>query len=147
LVAAKAVARPDQGTLVSNLEEGEIFLKKEGQAYRLVWTRKEKARGRVLEEGQYTFLGFRARKGEWFLSAAGGRDKIRLKAGETTQLALDLSVKVEFKAQQKRTGAVFLGMGVLGDRGKGVSIYREGKRVRFGYRLAPGGASGSMNYG
>jgi len=146
LVKAKAVAKPEQGTLVSNLEEGEIFLKRDDQVYRLVWTKEEKARGRVLQGGQYTLLGFRARKGKWFLSAAGGRDKIQLKAGETTELVLDLSVRVAFKAQRKGD-SVSLGMGILGDREKGVSIYREGKRIRIGYRFAPGGASGSMSYG
>lgn len=146
LIQPKAIAKPDQGTLISNLEEGEIFLRREDQVYRVVWSKKEKARGRVLQEGQYTLLGFRAHKGKWLLSAAGGRDKVRLKAGETTELVLDLSVKIEFKAQRKRD-SISLGMGILGDREKGVSLYREGRRIRIGYRFAPGGASGPMNYG
>lgn len=146
LVEPRVVARSDQGTLVSNLEEGEVFLKKESQVYRLVWTKEEKARQRALGAGQYTLLGFRALKGKWFLSTAGGKDKFNLKAGEVTKLVLDLSVKVEFKAKRKGD-SYFLGMGIQGDRGKGVSLYREGKRIRVGYRFTPGGASGSMNYG
>lgn len=148
----KASARQKgEGTLKANIKEGEAFLKNDaGKVYRLAWSKKGKP-ARHLPAGTYTLTGYRVVDGEWFLSTAGGRSKVKVRKGKTTRLKLGSVVHIKLRAQRKRNGTVSLGMNVENDRGMGLSLYRNGKRIPIPYQfLSKTGdklTAGKMNYG
>jgi len=87
----------------------------------------------------------------WFTSSTGpGGKPTRVRAGETTKVNLDPTV--HFEAQAKRDkGELRLGFAIRGADGRGLSIYRDWKRVSIRYEVLDASgkalAGGRMNYG
>ncbi len=141
-----------QGLVTSSIQHGEIFLRsKAGAVYRLVWDSAQKPRAaRALPAGSYVLQGYRMTRDAWFISSTGGRQTVRVEAGVTTALDVDPKIGVKLRAFRVR-GKVSVQLGVTGHDRKGVSVYRNGKRVDLNYTLATDKgtelASGTLEYG
>ncbi|MBL4845241.1 MAG: hypothetical protein JKY65_06935 [Planctomycetes bacterium] len=150
LIEAGAKRKRGEGTVKATLKEGEVFLKRGDQVYRLTYNSKDSGRGRHLPPGEYTLFGYRIVNGNWHTSATGGHSKVLIRKGKTTKLKLNSAIRIQVRAQRKGQG-VSLRMGIGGDKVNGLSIYRDGKRVPIEYRLQLDGnsppATGTMNYG
>lgn len=151
VVSKQTKRKRAEGTVMANVPQGEVFLKSDGgKVYRLTWAKGDKQRRRHLPAGSYQLTGYRLVKGDWFVSATGGRSRVKVRRGKTTRLKVAAGVAVKFRAQRKGRN-LFLGMGVQGSGGMGLSIYRGGKRIPIQYRLLSSKkkelASGKMNYG
>ena len=95
------------------------------------------------------------RRGEehWFLSSTGPDGKsLRLLAGTTERI--EVADTVHFRATAKpdgRGGGLALGFSLQAADGRGLSVYRQDRRVPVSFEvLADDGAvlgSGTMNYG
>lgn len=78
----------------------------------------------------------------WYLSASGpAAAPVEAKAGEP--FPLEVSAEVRFAGHVKRHGkGLALGFDLKGDRGRGVSLWRSGKRIKVGYKVL--GAEGKV---
>ena len=150
VVGPQAERKAGEGTLEANLKEGEVFLKKGAQVYRLTWASLDTVRARPLPAGDYTLTGYRIVRGTWHLSATGSDAKLKIREGKATALSLDDTLRVKVHARRKGQ-ELSLGMGIRGDKNAGLSVYRDGKRIPIGYQLSFQGeqppAAGTMNYG
>ena len=87
----------------------------------------------------------------WFLSSTGPAvKKVQVSARSPNKLAIPGAV--HFKARAHRKGQKLqLGFALFGADHRGISIYREGKRVPVTYRVLDQKgktiAKGAMNYG
>ena len=127
-----------------------------GDALLLVW----KAAGEVsLPVGRYRVRTTRVErtvKGEhWFLSSSGPKGEaagkqIKLHSGKNT---IDLGDEVRFKGLVRgwRGTKLLLGFGIRGKDGRGLSVYRQDKRVPVRFRVLDKRGKtlkeGTMNYG
>ncbi len=87
---------------------------------------------------------------ENFLISSTGMPEPSLTVGEKTELKLDETVR--FKCHAKRKGGKLqLGFGISAADGRGLSVYKDDRRVPVTYKiLAKDGkvlAEGKMNYG
>ncbi|HTF88997.1 MAG TPA: hypothetical protein VK843_11350 [Planctomycetota bacterium] len=125
--------------------------------FRLAWEQRgEESRSttkaRTLAAGEYTLVGFRivdrSRAGEvWHISGSG--TKLRtIQVPATGALRLEVAAGLSVKQRFDGSSA---GMEIRGADQSGVSIYKNGARIRVRYRVlgAKGEvlASGKMNYG
>ena len=83
----------------------------------------------------------------WHISAsAKNMGRVTVVAGKTTKLEINQAIQVE--AMIARGQAI---MGIKGQKGAGLSIYRDSVRIPIDYRVKDAAgeqlASGSMNYG
>jgi hypothetical protein len=77
---------------------------------------------------------YRLVEGPWHLSVTGQLGLIAIRAGAVTPLELRDGVKVNLRANAL-LGDVQAQVQVLGPRGGGLSIYRDGKRVPLTCKL------------
>ena len=152
----RSASAPEKGagTLTVGFREGDLFLENEdGRAYRLSWTCAEPMsnRTRSLPAGVYRLRTYRIcgqKNGEsWHISGTAPTvRKITVRAGEN--VAVDIDERITLK---KRIGKRSVSVGIGGDKGVGLTIYREQKRIDMGYRLMNRAndklAAGSMRYG
>lgn len=155
--AAPEKGNTESARVVSDLEAGSIVLKGDKGDVALVWKQGEKGHERALPPGPYYLRTTRVErvkgKNHWFLSSTGPQQgaAMKLKAGKAKRI--DVAATVHFHAMMKpnKKGAFQLGFSIKGADGRGLSVYRNDKRVPVTYEvLAKGGkvlASGSMNYG
>ena len=127
---------------------------REHGAVRLVW----KAGGqepRVLPAGHYRVQGYRFHATDpdgvrWQLWGSGAKGRrIEIRPGENQALSLDRSVHVNATARRAR-GKLFLGLGVTGDSGLGVTVIRDADRVPARFTILARGeqlAQGALQYG
>ncbi len=146
--------RPKGLALVeTNLEKGSIILAGDKGDFALVW--KGKKGSRSLLPGGYrlktTRIARTKGKGHWFLSQTGPPlPPQQLEPGKT--IRIDVGDSVHFTPSVKREkGRLQLGFGIRGADGRGLSVYRNDKRVPVTYKLLSRDgrvvASGKMNYG
>src|SRR5262249_29701872 len=139
-----------------------------GEHYRLEWPQAQPApsadpadrarsdRRRALPPGEYTLTGYRvvrrdAKSVEWFLSATGPNlRRLIVRAGEEQHVPVDETIHVTGGAHPDGRGVEIQVM-IAGEKGSGLSIYRGGRRIEIGYRLADAQkqelARGTLNYG
>jgi hypothetical protein len=155
-VDAPAEEAKDLGVVRTNVKAGSAVLHGPKGDVTLVWTARDEDRRRMLPPGAYRLRTARVEREKdgvhWFLSAtAPPKEAAReLKAGR--KLRLDVGATVHFKGQVRRRGdALQLGFSVKDGEGRGLSVYRAGKRVAVTYKvLSKRGkvlAEGTMNYG
>ncbi len=136
-------------------EAGSIILQRGDELVSLVWSAKDKDRRRALPAGEYRLRTTRLEREQkgawWFLSSTGpaGR-KIEVAKRAPTKLTID--DEVHFTSIVNRHGKKLqLGFSITGADKRGMSIYRDGKRVPVTYKvLNKKGkviAKGRMNYG
>jgi hypothetical protein len=136
-----------EAKVTASFAEGSAVLAGEGGDVTLVWDPKGPAPG--APPGKYRVRTTRISRENFLISAAAGpeptlavKDKAELKVDET----------VRFDGQAKRLGnKLDLGFSIKGKDGRGLSVYKDGKRVPVTYKvLAKDGAvlaQGKMNYG
>ena len=157
LVAPPAQDDPKLGLLTPGFGEGSALLRsQEGAYYRLAWKKEDKDRRRALPPGEYALTNYvvirRDDEGkEWFVSATGRAiRKIVIQAGEEQKLALPESIQVVCRAVSQKSEVQVQGV-LQGENHSGLSLYREGRRITIGYRLADGQgkelAAGALDYG
>jgi hypothetical protein len=137
----------------TNLEEGSIILKGKEHDVALVWKGKREAR--LLAPGYYrvrtTRIVRRKGKDHWFLSQTGPPlPPSPFEQGKT--IRIEVGDSVHFKGHVKRKkDRLQLGFGIRGADGRGLSVYKNDKRVPVTYKLLSRDgrtlASGTMNYG
>ena len=134
---------------VGTLKAGEVFLAGPKEAVlRLRWTKESKPTRHLLP-GKYRVLGYRFVKGEWFVSATGGKWPLEIQAGKTHTLKLHAGATIAFRAN-KRRDRVSLQFSIRGDKDMGLSLYRKGKRIPLPFELLSGedeAAAGTLRYG
>lgn len=144
------------GVVTSDLKAGSIVLAGPKGDVTLVWKAGDGDRARMLAPGAYrirTTRVEREKKGvHWFLSATARPKEASRDVKAGGRLRLDVPATVHFNGQVQRRGErLQLGFGVKDDRGRGLSVYRAGKRVPVTYKvLSKRGkvlAQGTMNYG
>ena len=161
----KDIARA--GFLIPSFTEGTLFLKRSsGEHYRLEWPEQPTSgdpgakaapdRRRALPPGEYTLTCYRvarrdAKEVEWFISATAPHIRsLIVKAGEEQRVQVDETIQLTGSAQLG-DGGVKIQAKFTGAEHSGLSIYREGKRIELGYRLADIQkkqlATGTMHYG
>lgn len=143
-----------EGTLSSNLPAGELFLEnRKRETFRLSWIQgePEEGRQRSLPAGKYRLRTYRVEReldGQlWHTSAtAKNIGLVTVVAGENTRLEIDQKIKLEANVFHGKAQMV-----IKGQKGAGLSIYRDSTRLPIDYRLMGASgeqlASGSMNYG
>lgn len=142
----------------SNLDPGSLILAGPDGDVTLVWTDGEKGDTRAVSAGEYRLRTTRIERtkgGEhWFLSSTGPKQEAKsLRAGRTTQI--DVADTVHFRGRiqrhPKQEGRLQLGFSIQAADGRGLSVYKDDKRVPVTYEVLSGGgdvlASGTMNYG
>ncbi len=139
----------------ADVEAGNVLLAGPAGDVLLVWKRGEKDRARGLPPGSYRLRTVRVEREEkgrhWFVSTTGpAGEPLALEAGKTRRI--EVPGEVRFHAMAKRKGReISLGFDVKGPDGRGLSVYRDDRRVPVLYRVldAKGDevASGTMNYG
>jgi len=123
----------------------------------VVWAGESGPRARHLRPGSYRLRTIRIEREHegkhWFISSTGPAGKPReLAAGKA--LRIDASAEVHFEGVVRRKGKgkeLQLGFSIKSAAGRGLSVYRDGKRVPVTYELlARDGkvvVSGPMTYG
>jgi len=150
----QAPAKADKGVDVSPaFAAGSIVLQRGDRLMTLHWSKDDKDRRRRLAAGEYLVRTMRIERQKegtwWFLSSTGpAKRKLHLKKG--TKLSIDDSVM--FRSIARRRGdKLQLGFGITTKDKRGLSIYRDGKRVPVTYRVLDKKgkvlAQGTMNYG
>ncbi len=138
---------------------GSVVLARGDRLFTLVWSSKDtaKTRRRALPAGEYRVRTTRIEGQKdgawWFLSSTGpageGR-KVRVTKRDATKFSIADTVVFEAIVRQHR-GKMMLGFSIAGTDGRGLSVYRDGKRVPVAYKiLGKKGktlAQGTMNYG
>jgi hypothetical protein len=123
--------------------------------YRLAWPLDDKDKRRMLAPGKYIVRTTRIerKKGEstWFFSASSPKGR-PLTVERTGRTKLALSDRLMLKGHAKPKGkGLQLGFGLRCTDGRGVSVYRDGKRIAVRYRVLDKNgntlAKGAMNYG
>lgn len=146
----------DASFIESNIETGSVVLARGDRRITLAWKKGDDSRRRALPAGSYRLRTTRVERVDkdgtrWFVSLSGpGGRKLRIATGKTNRLVIDTAV--HFKGKVKRRGhRLQLAMAITGANGRGLSIYKNGKRVAVDYKLldAKGRvlARGRMNYG
>ena len=141
--------------VVSDFESGTIFLRGPDGDVGLDWKKDDESRERALPPGAYHLRTVRVEhtsgKDHWFVSISGQHGpKYKLCQGDTTKIAVP--TKVKFKAHARRRGGeVRLGFGITDVNRRGLSIYRNDRRVVVTYKMVSRDGrllkSGKMNYG
>ena len=136
------------GAVASDLAAGSIILQGTKGDVAVVWKAGEKDRARTLPAGAYRLRTTRIERekdGEhWFLSSTSPPGLVVVvEPGKTA--TIDVKDEVHFKGRVRAHGGkVHLGFGITGADGRGLSVYRNDKRVAVTYRVL---AEGAMNYG
>ncbi len=160
-VAEASAPKDGEGTVVTAFGRGSVLLwpaTEGGSAapVRLVWTgEKGERRERAVPAGDYVVRNYRVHRTDaqgvaWQIwgSGASGRS-VKVVAGETASVALDLAVKVAPQAKPKGKD-LQVGLAVTGDSGMGLTVVRAKDRVPATYEILGGGkrlASGDLGYG
>jgi len=147
----RVTASFSEGSAVLRGPDGEVTLAFDG-----------KTRECVLPPGKYHVRTTRIACDNWLVSSAGtpepafavedfARKRAKLPdVAPTARLEVDETVRFEGHAKREH-GRLQLGFGIKGADGRGLSVYKDGKRVPVTYKvLAKGGevlAEGKMNYG
>jgi len=136
-------------------ERGSVVLRGPTGDVSLVWADGKGPRARSLAPGEYrlrTTRVVREHEGrDWFLSSTGPLGPTRtLRAGETAKV--EGCAEVRFQAHARRRHAELqLGFSVTGADGRGLSVYRDGRRVDVSYEVVDGAgrvlSRGTMQYG
>jgi hypothetical protein len=149
------------GFLTSCFDEGSLFLAStSGEYYRLEWQNPtlppRPDRRRALPPGEYTLTGYRvlrrdAKGAEWFLSATGPAiRRLVVRGGEEQRVRVDETIRLTGTAHPEG-GGVEIQLMIAGEKGSGLTLYRDGKRIDIGYRLADARkqelARGALKYG
>ena len=141
----------------SNLAHGTILLTGPDGDVTLVWKDGEKGKARALPPGSYRLRTIRVERVQdgthWFLSSTGPKGKPMDLAGRRTK-RVDVTDTVHFRHQinpDPKSGGLNLGFSIKTADDRGLSIYKDGRRVPVRYEvLAKGGAvlaQGTMKYG
>jgi len=139
--------------VTSNIPRGSVVLAGEGGLVRLTW--KKDQRAHYLAPGPYRIRNARIveKKGKdtWFLSSTEPRGPVlQVEGGSPLHLRLTRRIVFGGKAHWKGR-ELFLGFSLRDAKGRGLSIYRNGKRVPIRYELLSAEGrrlkSGKMNYG
>jgi hypothetical protein len=157
------------GFLTASFEEGTLFLaSSSGEHYRLEWptpslvsptdraSKPMADRRRALPPGEYTLTCYRilrrdARGVEWLISASGPViRRLTVRTGEEQRLTVDDTIRLMGSARPEN-GGVEIQLMIAGEKGSGLTVYRNGKRIDIGYRLVGPGeqelAQGTLKYG
>jgi hypothetical protein len=140
------------GRVVASFRTGSVVLAGPNSDVTLVW---REGGTRALSAGTYrvrTTRIERRKKGvHWFLSSTSPpRERITVKVDHTARI--EVGATVHFKCRVRRQGdRMQLGFAITGADGRGLSIYKNDRRVPVAYQvLGKDGrvlASGTMNYG
>jgi hypothetical protein len=144
------------GVVTTNVKAGSAVLHGPKGDVMLVWTTRDADRRRMLPAGAYRLRTARVEREKdgvhWFLSATAPPKEAARELKADGELRLDVGTTVRFEGQVRRRGdALQLGFSVKDGEGRGLSVYRAGKRVAVTYKvLSKRGkvlAEGTMNYG
>ncbi|MHC4847017.1 MAG: hypothetical protein ACYTEG_01010 [Planctomycetota bacterium] len=147
-------AKSDKGIDVTpTFQAGSILLQRGDRLLTLHWSKKDKDRRRRLPEGDYllrTTRIEREKKGIWWFLSSTGPAKRKVRVARGAKLSIDDTVHFRSIAR-RRNGKLQLGFGITTKRKRGLSVYRDGKRVPVGYKLFDKKGElikqGTMNYG
>ena len=146
------------GAVVSNVVDGELFLrsKSDDRRIRLAWKKEDKERDRPLPVGEYEIVGYRVVKKdkagrEWFISATShGDGDVVVKKGRSTTVTISDTIRFRSHAR-RRKGSLRCALGIQGEHRAGLSIYCDGKRIDIPYKVFDRDkkilASGNVKYG
>lgn len=119
----------------------------------VVWKKGDRDLRREVPAGDYTVRTTRIErmKGkQWWFVSSTGKTKLVVEKNKTTKFIADDAVQFRGNANV-RDGKLQLGFGISGADKRGLSVYRDGKRVPVTYRLLDKNgkavAKGTMNYG
>jgi hypothetical protein len=145
--------REGWGRVTASFQAGSAVLAGPDGELTLTWD--AKTTERALPPGEHRVRTTRIEREKdgvhWLVSQAGKPEpELVVKEGEAARLAVDETVRFEGKA--KRHGrALQLGFSITGADGRGLSVYKNDKRVPVAYKVvgAHGDvlAEGTMNYG
>lgn len=160
--AAPKAPAADVGFITPGFEQGALFLKNTaGSFYRLEWSAQAASgeaadRRRAVPAGEYTLTGYRVIRRDkagtiWFISATGTNlRRVTVRPGVEQQAPVDDAIRITGGAHPER-GGVAIHVMLAGIKGSGLSIYRDGRRIDIGYRLADAKqrelARGALAYG
>jgi len=145
--------RDGEAVIASDISVGSMVLAGPDGDVTLIWNEARSKLG--LPPGAYrvrtTRIEREAKGVHWFVSSTGQPGPpLQFEAGRTARL--DVQPTVRFRASVKRKGRKLqLGFAITAADGRGLSVYRDGKRIPVTYRLLSSKgkvlAKGRMNYG
>jgi len=138
---------------VASFQEGSVVLADDKGEITLAWGPKEKAPGEPTgasaKAGTYRVRATRIVR-ENFLISCSGKPEPSLVVKDGAKLEVDETIRFECRAKRKGR-RLDLGFVIKGADGRGLSVYKDGKRVPVTYKvLGKDGAvlaEGTMNYG
>lgn len=155
--SARGARRGHYGWVQSTIADGELFLEDDsGRVYRLTWQPADRERRRPLPPGHYRIRGYRIRKKDkrgigWHLSvSSAGFGDVTVRPRQVARVSIRSAVTMQCQVQGHGR-QLRVSVAVLGEEGNGLSIYRQGRRIRLGYRLIDAHgrtlSAGVMRYG
>lgn len=149
-------AGPGEARVEADIRAGSVVLAGPQGRFRLVWKEGDRRRKRPLPRGTYRLRDVRAEGTHegvhWFFSSSGPWKKARrIEVEGETKLEVGDTVHVRVGSPGFKDGKLRIGFALLAADGRGLSIYRDGKRVPVGYRVLDKEgavlAEGTMRYG
>ena len=144
-----------EATVEPEFTAGSIILQRGDRVFALVWSLNDKDRRRALPAGEYLLRTTRLEREKdgawWFLSSTGpAKQPVHVTKRPITKLSIDDTV--QFRGMVKRRGdKLQLGFSITGADKRGLSVYRDGKRVPVSYKVLDSKGKlltkGRMNYG
>lgn len=140
-------SREGSGRVTASFAEGSAVLAGPDGEVTLAWD--AKTTEYALAPGKYRVRTTRIVRENWIISSAGTPEP-SLTVKEGAELKVDETVRFQCHAK-RQGGKLQLGFGIKGTDGRGLTVYKDDKRVPVTFKvLAKDGevlAEGTMNYG
>lgn len=156
-IDAKVNAKPGDALIEPVFPAGTVVLAGKDGEVQLAWTKDEKGRARPVPPGEYRIRTVRIERERdeivWTISQAGPNGRtLQLEKGKTLKLEFEeLIVFRIVKTKRKQKNVLRLGVSLTGTDRRGITIYRDGKRVPITYLFRTETRRiiwrGKMNYG
>jgi hypothetical protein len=136
-------------------DAGSVILQRGDRLFALVWSKDDKDRRRALPPGEYRLRTTRLegeKDGAWWFLSSTGPAKTVVRVAERGPTKFSIPGEVHFKACARRRGQKLqLGFAIFSAEHRGLSVYRDGKRVPVTYKVLDKMGKvideGRMNYG
>ena len=140
LVDASVAVKPGYARVEPDFLAGTVVLKGESGEFQLAWTRQDKRRVRGVPPGKYTIRTVRIERERdgtvWMISQAGPSGRVvDLEADKVLRLEFEEVLVFRFIKRHRRPGRLQLAFTLTGTDGRGISVYRDSKRVPLVYKL------------
>ena len=136
----RVAVKPGEARVEPLFPAGTVVLEGPAGEFQLAWSGQEKSRMRGVPPGRYTIRTVRIERVRdgivWMISQSGpGGRVVTLQADKVFRLEFKEVVAFRFVRRPLRPGRLQLEFVLTGSDGRGISIYRNSRRVELVYKL------------